>query len=380
MSNQTPPDASQAQFESSLAALKYALMVAELSGYHAEYHCGACAHFRADESPEMKKRKPGIPIPGRCSAKGRMAVNSRLKQTSLCHLFLLGDGGIEWQVLRELEAAFYAATQTPHDAQTQQLEVHQMAVRQLQDFLEHHETTDLLKLIEMAETECLCEYDRARLAEEAVEELTAPTGDLEQFIRSYVDSSIACQRLGQEILSALRRLAEGTSNNQDRLLARRSREREQTPVADTEPCPPETQETTTTPFQEGPVPVLLVSPFGGTSEEKTRHLQYARRCARHCMDLGEAPFGSHLIYTQLLNDDFVPHRKKGTSAGLAWASLAPRAVVYTDLGITKGMQDEIRHMESQNKPVCKRTLPTGYKKLDLSITMSAFREPTTTAL
>ncbi len=44
--------------------------------------------------------------------------------------------------------------------------------------------------------------------------------------------------------------------------------------------------------------VILESPYGGTPEEVERNVKYARACLRDCLLRGEAPFASHLLYTQ----------------------------------------------------------------------------------
>ena len=114
--------------------------------------------------------------------------------------------------------------------------------------------------------------------------------------------------------------------------------------------------------------VQLETPFAaGTPEEIVVNIDYARRCARHCLDLGEAPFVSHLLYTQMLDDTFKPHRRKGIEGGLAWASHAEASAVYTDLGITPGMEKGIARAEKEGRPVEKRTLPIGYKKMVLPV-------------
>jgi hypothetical protein len=83
--------------------------------------------------------------------------------------------------------------------------------------------------------------------------------------------------------------------------------------------------------------VILESPFAG---DVKRNLKYARACARDCLLRGEAPFGSHLIYTQpgVLDDDTPADRKLGMEAGFAWKHVAQASVFYTDLGWTPGMK------------------------------------------
>lgn len=101
--------------------------------------------------------------------------------------------------------------------------------------------------------------------------------------------------------------------------------------------------------------VCLESPFAGDVEENIR---YARACVRDCLNRGEAPVASHLLYTQpgILNDDVPSERQWGIDAGLACAKLAEKTVVYTDRGISRGMQYGI-----ENATNCGRVVE--YRKL-----------------
>jgi hypothetical protein len=83
--------------------------------------------------------------------------------------------------------------------------------------------------------------------------------------------------------------------------------------------------------------VILESPFAGDVE---RNIDYARKCVRHSLSLGESPIASHLLYTQegILNDDIEQERMWGIDAGLAWKQVADYHVFYIDYGISNGMQ------------------------------------------
>lgn len=83
--------------------------------------------------------------------------------------------------------------------------------------------------------------------------------------------------------------------------------------------------------------VILESPFAGDVEKNT---QYARACVRDSLLRGEAPIASHLLYTQpgILDDTVPSERQHGIDAGLAWRTVAHGSVVYTDRGISKGME------------------------------------------
>lgn len=107
--------------------------------------------------------------------------------------------------------------------------------------------------------------------------------------------------------------------------------------------------------------VLLESPFSGkTPGELARNIQYARLAIRDCISRGEAPFASHLLYTQdhILLDTIPEERQLGIACGLAFQYIAASVVVYTNLGITEGMQQGISHAEKLQLPILYRTLPT----------------------
>jgi hypothetical protein len=102
--------------------------------------------------------------------------------------------------------------------------------------------------------------------------------------------------------------------------------------------------------------VILESPYAGRVE---LNITYARAAMRDCLKRGEAPFASHLLYTQddILNDLDPTERTLGIEAGLAWGVKAEATVVYIDLGISSGMQKGIERAMQEGRPVEKRRLP-----------------------
>ena len=93
--------------------------------------------------------------------------------------------------------------------------------------------------------------------------------------------------------------------------------------------------------------VILESPFAG---EVSRNIDYARKCVRHSLSLGESPIASHLLYTQdgILDDKIKEERKWGIDAGLAWKEVADCHVFYIDYGISTGMQYAIDYATKNN--------------------------------
>jgi hypothetical protein len=101
--------------------------------------------------------------------------------------------------------------------------------------------------------------------------------------------------------------------------------------------------------------VILESPFAG---QVSRNICYARRCMADSIARGEAPFASHLLYTQegILDDRKPDEREKGILAGLAWGARAHATVVYTDYGITPGMKFGIDAATKAGRPIFYRTI------------------------
>jgi hypothetical protein len=79
--------------------------------------------------------------------------------------------------------------------------------------------------------------------------------------------------------------------------------------------------------------VIVESPYAGDTETNIR---YAQDALLDSLQRGEAPFASHLLYTQVLADKGAA-RDLGIKAGVVWGLVANAAVFYTDLGWSPGM-------------------------------------------
>jgi len=99
--------------------------------------------------------------------------------------------------------------------------------------------------------------------------------------------------------------------------------------------------------------VIIETPYAGDVKKNT---QYARKCMLDSLMRNEAPFLSHLLYTQILDDNDTLQRALGIEAGLIWGKEAEMTVVYTDLGISKGMQYGIDRAIEEGRTVEYRTL------------------------
>lgn len=105
--------------------------------------------------------------------------------------------------------------------------------------------------------------------------------------------------------------------------------------------------------------VIIESPFAADTKERAElHLRYARAAMRDCLMRGEAPFASHLLYTQpgVLDDSDEDERRIGIDAGLEWGYWADLVAVYEDLGISPGMQLGIDAAEDRGTRVEHRRL------------------------
>lgn len=88
------------------------------------------------------------------------------------------------------------------------------------------------------------------------------------------------------------------------------------------------------------------------------NVSYARACVRDCLKRGEAPIASHLLYTQpgILDDANDEERQIGIRAGLSWLLVAEATVVYTDLGVSNGMEQGITAAKALGVSIEYRTL------------------------
>lgn len=115
------------------------------------------------------------------------------------------------------------------------------------------------------------------------------------------------------------------------------------------------------PLGEEMLLVVLESPYAGDVQRNER---YARACMRDCFKRGEAPYASHLLYTQpgVLDDLDPAERAQGIEAGLLWAAAgAKKSVVYTDLGMSNGMHGGVARAIKDGRPVEYRTIPDWEK-------------------
>ncbi|MBE9473077.1 MAG: hypothetical protein IMY75_13370 [Chloroflexi bacterium] len=109
--------------------------------------------------------------------------------------------------------------------------------------------------------------------------------------------------------------------------------------------------------------VIIESPYGKTVDgrqagaiEIVRNVTYAQRAMAHSLSLGEAPYLSHLLYTQCLDDSDPVQRKQGIAAGRRWGDAAEVCAVYVDYGVTPGMKEGMKHHEQNRIGVAARSI------------------------
>ena len=101
--------------------------------------------------------------------------------------------------------------------------------------------------------------------------------------------------------------------------------------------------------------VILESPYAGNVG---LNIIYARAAMADSLQRGEAPYASHLLYTQdgVLDDDKPEERRLGMEAGFAFGRAASKVVVYTDLGISSGMKAGIKAHRKKGLKIEKRKI------------------------
>jgi len=99
--------------------------------------------------------------------------------------------------------------------------------------------------------------------------------------------------------------------------------------------------------------VILESPYAG---EVNANVAYARRCLKDCALRNESAQASHLLLTQVLNDNDPAERELGIALGLAWRKAADYSVFYTDRGWSKRMLTALESCLDEMRPFRVRAL------------------------
>jgi len=99
--------------------------------------------------------------------------------------------------------------------------------------------------------------------------------------------------------------------------------------------------------------VIIESPYAG---DVKRNEEYAKKCMHDSLMRGEAPFLSHALYTQCLNDTIPEDRKMGMEAGWEWIKVSDFTAVYEDYGVSNGMKQGIEIAKKMGHKVVTRYL------------------------
>jgi len=109
--------------------------------------------------------------------------------------------------------------------------------------------------------------------------------------------------------------------------------------------------------------VIIESPLSG---DFSRNIRYARLCCLDSLRRGEAPYASHLLYTQMLDDTDPGDRRLGMEAGFAWGEVGELRVFYTDLGMSGGMKEGEAKAQAAGQATERRELPPDLKAIFLA--------------
>jgi hypothetical protein len=110
----------------------------------------------------------------------------------------------------------------------------------------------------------------------------------------------------------------------------------------------------------GVIRVAIESPCNAPTHDGIEdNLRYARRCMLDSLRRGEAPYASHLLYTQVLDDLDADERRQGMRAGATWTEHAEIVAVYADRGVSSGMQASIDAANARGQRVEMRLIGEG---------------------
>jgi len=104
--------------------------------------------------------------------------------------------------------------------------------------------------------------------------------------------------------------------------------------------------------------VYVESPYRHEDPQiQALYLKYAKACVKDCLCRNENPILSHLYYTQFLDDKIEGDRALGIELGFQLAKQCAMTAVYSDLGISEGMQGGITNAARNNRVFVFRGLP-----------------------
>lgn len=103
--------------------------------------------------------------------------------------------------------------------------------------------------------------------------------------------------------------------------------------------------------------VIIESPFRHVDPSiKVEYNRYLHRAMLDSILRGEAPFASHALYPQILDDDNRYDRESGMRCGFEWMEAADLVAVYMDYGVSPGMMRGIAEAKKQLIPIETRSI------------------------
>ncbi len=92
--------------------------------------------------------------------------------------------------------------------------------------------------------------------------------------------------------------------------------------------------------------VCIEAPLSGDLEQS---IAYARAAMHYCLYLNVAPFVSHLLYTQVLDDEDPDQRELGIDAGIALGDACENRWFFVDFGLSIGMRIALRRAHDRGQ-------------------------------
>lgn len=87
-----------------------------------------------------------------------------------------------------------------------------------------------------------------------------------------------------------------------------------------------------------------------------RYIEYAKAAMAHSLSKGEAPFLSHLLYTQVMSEYMGMDREWGITANLTVIKKADIVAFYVDYGMSPGMKSALTVVKELDIPFERRSL------------------------
>lgn len=115
--------------------------------------------------------------------------------------------------------------------------------------------------------------------------------------------------------------------------------------------------------------VIIESPYAGNADDIKRNEYYARAAITDCLNKGEIPVASHLLYTQagILDDTQSAQRRLGIEAGLITGHICSKSVMYANYGMSPGMEEGVDRAKREGRSVEIRNIQNFEEKYEESI-------------